>query len=178
MKLQIGAGPSLPTDDPIALLLDCHVRIRHFTALATTLAGAGEAPVAHRVDAANGLCRYFGIAFPLHGTDEEELLVPVLRESMNAEVLKAVEAVPGDHRTADALLEALLPTWRAIADSPDGGPALLERLADPSARLQSHLAEHLIVEETLLFPEARRLLGPAEARGLREAMAQKRLGVR
>lgn len=175
MKLQIGAGPSLPTDDPIDLLLDCHVRIRHFTALATALAGAGQAAAAHRVDAANGLARYFGVAFPLHGADEEELLAPVLRRSADPEVLRAVESVPGDHRAADALLEILLPTWRAIAASPDGGPALLDRLNEPSAHLRSHLAEHLALEEALLFPEARRLLDPAEARALREAMAEKRL---
>ena len=74
-RLGRGAGAA----DAVGLLLDCHERIRAFTAMASRLAAPGDpGPDAIR-DAAARVHRYFAEALPLHAQDEEESLAPRLR---------------------------------------------------------------------------------------------------
>ena len=122
MKLHVAAGSGVSEGDPLGLLVDCHGRIRQFTALAARLAASADAPAVLRAEAAAGLCRYFTVAFPLHSGDEEELLVPRLRRSAEAEVQRALDTLLVDHRACDVELEALLPAWRALAGSARGSP--------------------------------------------------------
>ena len=65
-------------DDPVDLLLACHMRIRHFGQLASALPGAQEAGAADVIDAAQRLHRYFTVALPLHVADEDESVRPRL----------------------------------------------------------------------------------------------------
>jgi len=60
-------GRSATPADAVALLLECHGRIRAFLAMARRV---GEAIQVHR---------YFTLALPLHARDEEESILPRLR---------------------------------------------------------------------------------------------------
>src|SRR6185503_9035331 len=77
-----GPRPKRSGDELTGSLLDCHERIRRFTALALELGrvappGAPEALEQIR-EAAAGVPRYFTVALPLHSADEEQSVEPRL----------------------------------------------------------------------------------------------------
>ncbi len=65
--LQIGQKPrTADADDPEAMLLDCHARIRNFSALSVRLASPDVAAEGEIADAAARVHRYYTVALPLH----------------------------------------------------------------------------------------------------------------
>jgi hypothetical protein len=171
--VSLGSRSAAPIPgDPLPLLRACHERIRSRCALAVRLAAGGAAsPPASTeeiAEAAAQLVRYFGVALPLHVTDEDESLAPRLRaHPLPDDLAGALDRMTREHVAIEALLgDVLLPAWRGLAAGP--GRSAVEdacRLGAPSARLHALLAEHLVLEETALFPAIPRLLG-------REALAE------
>jgi hemerythrin-like domain-containing protein len=172
MTVAIGRGPRSGGGDAIDLLLECHQRIRRFTAMAVALAEAGDSGDAgERAAAASALVRYFGDALPLHVADEEVDLEPLLeRRTASAEVAGLMSALGRQHRHIEALVAELMPSWQALLD---GGTGAAE-LADASAELAALLGDHLALEEAELMPRARAALSTDDLVALAAAMRSRR----
>jgi hemerythrin-like domain-containing protein len=134
--------------DLVEMLRECHVRIRHFAALADRAAAALEdAAVA---DAAASCARYFAEAFPLHVADEEQSLLPRLR-GRDASLDAALDAMEQEHASHTATITGLVEAARLVALSP-ASRASRERLAAAAARAAHLLEPHLRAEEEIVFP--------------------------
>jgi hemerythrin-like domain-containing protein len=156
MLINLGQRPA--ADDLLGLLLDCHTRIRTFSALAVDL-GRREGLPAHQVEQACDRCaRYFSEALPLHVADEEVSLLPRLSAG-RAEVQAALASMHGQHQEHEAPLRALLAALSALRASP-GDAALRARLLEVATPLAAAFEEHLQLEEKHLFPALDALLSP------------------
>jgi hemerythrin-like domain-containing protein len=146
----LSLGRRTVTEDLVALLLECHGRIRTFVALASEAGRRADLPD----DEVRGAClrceRYFSLALPLHVRDEEESLLPRL-QGASAEVDEALAAMHRQHGEHEAPIRALLETLQALAAAP-GDRGLRSRLNDEAAALGGAFEEHLAIEERVLFP--------------------------
>jgi len=163
-------SPAPSHSDPVDALLGCHVRIRHFTALAVSLSRP-DAPVDQIAAAAQAVHRYYTLALPLHEADENESVYPRLRSLLPAGALAdANQAMLDQHREIDVLVAQLIPLWHTIQTRPGLAPAS----AALAARLLAAWTTHLQLEENIIFPAVRRLLSPAEQSAIREEMSLRR----
>ena len=175
--VSLGFGsPPPPSDAPEALrlLLDCHVRIRRFAAMAVRLARTLDAPAGQRADAAAQLQRYFRIALPLHVADEEESLAPRLRALQGDERERlgpALREMSRQHVDIEARLARVLPAWQQVEESGGvhAGPSEGEALA-----LCDLLLRHLALEETELFPLLARSVPAAEGEAFVQELRARR----
>lgn len=157
--LQIGKKPrAVDPEDPQGLLLDCHTRIRNFSALSVRLASAEAAPDAEIADAAARVHRYYTVALPLHQQDEEQSMAPRLPAS------EAISTMRAQHVTIDRAMEPLLVQWERVSREPGRRSEL--RLADAQA-LDALWVQHLALEESQIFPQLATL-----PRDLRSAITQ------
>lgn len=166
------AEPAASFDDPVALLMACHDRVRQYAGLTLKLA---EYLADHDTDAqaraaANSILRYFDVAAPLHHQDEEEDLFPLLAERGD-EMLKALVGI--------AMFEqhvALAALWQQVRTR------LLAIAAGESADLPLALATefarqypaHALVEDEQIYPFAAKLLSAEELAVLGQSMASRR----
>ncbi|AKU91160.1 hemerythrin domain-containing protein [Vulgatibacter incomptus] len=153
MIVRIGGGRE-ELADLVDLLLDCHARIRSFAALARIAGERADATHAEVVDACERVERYFGIALPLHVADEEESILPRLR-GVSPEVDRALADMHAQHAAHQAGLHAMLSASAAVRQDP-GDAAKRATLVAAAAPLEREFAEHLALEETVLFPAIRR----------------------
>ncbi|MFT3764117.1 MAG: hemerythrin domain-containing protein [Minicystis sp.] len=161
--------------DAVDALLECHRRIRHFTAVAAALPEATTASAAEIAEAAAGVARYFAVALPLHSTDEEVSIAPRLLAHAPAEALRAaLAAMERQHDAIDATLASALPRWRAVADDPACLPAHAAALRGLAARLAAQWEEHLALEEATIFPAMRALLPSSEMNVIQVEMRARR----
>jgi hypothetical protein len=166
------AGPAPEAGDAIDDMLACHGRIRRFVELAGKLAGGPEDQIG---DAAAALHRYFSVGLVLHAIDEDISLLPRLgRAAPGAVVLDALSRMVDEHERIETVLGDLLPVWRFLADGKPRGAPLAHRLAPGAAQLAAVFAAHLELEETVIFPAARRLLPPDELAAMRAEMRARR----
>lgn len=149
-------------EDAVDLLLACHVRIRHFSALAVRLIGAAAAPADEIAEAAGQAHRYFAHALPLHSQDEDQSLRPRLERHAGGEVLAAADLMTRQHEEIGSLLAELLPLWERIAADPGRLADLSSAAAAPATRLEQLLRAHLGLEEETIFPALRRDVPPAD----------------
>ena len=75
------------------LLLGCHARIRHFTAVAVKLAHALAATSDEIRQAAEVVHRYYSVSLPLHEADEDQTLRPRLDAVADQQVHHALLAM-------------------------------------------------------------------------------------
>src|SRR5690554_4243039 len=160
MLIQISQRPANEVSDWMDMFTACHQRIRDFLALARRIAQHIEAPEPEVVDAAQRVERYFTQAFPLHVADEERSLVPRLMNK-TAELDRAIESMHEQHRGHDVPLGQMLATLRDVRARPSN-VLLRRRLGVLVAELESELEAHLELEESVLFPAARRWLSPEQ----------------
>ncbi|MGA8891928.1 MAG: hemerythrin domain-containing protein [Anaeromyxobacteraceae bacterium] len=167
--------PSAPSD-AVDLLLECHVRIRHFVAMAQRLGEASGTPAPELADTAQRVVRYFGQALPLHVRDEEDSLAPRLRgrDPLLDAAIAAMEREHGEHQPALAMLLAVT---SAVAVDPARHPTLameVKRAADDLAR---QFEVHLAQEEAVVLPAVRRLLDAEADAAIVQEMRRRRVGV-
>lgn len=162
MLKQIGKTQRTPPD-LVALLLDCHGKIRHFIALARAAGEASAAPAAV-TDACEQARRYFSDALPLHVLDEEQSVLPRLR-GRDATLDRALSAMHDEHGEHEPMLTALGEALSKVRDAP-ADVVLRRQLADGSAALAYVLEAHLRAEEQLVFPALPRLLSEHELHGI------------
>ncbi len=166
------AEPAASFDDPVALLMACHDRVRHYAGLALKLA---EYLPAHGADAqareaASSILRYFDVAAPLHHQDEEDDLFPLLAERGDAE-LKALAGIAmlEQHVELAALWQQVRTRLLAIAAG-ESADLPLALAADFSQRYPAHA----LLEDEQIYPHASRLLSPDELAELGRRMAVRR----
>jgi iron-sulfur cluster repair protein YtfE (RIC family) len=152
--------PAAP-EDAVALLLECHERIRAFVALANRIAAALPRERGDVAEAAARVSRYFTQALPLHAADEEESILPRLR-GRAPEVDAALAEMAREHRDHERPLAAVVAACDALAREPARLDELGPGLARAAAELDAHFATHLRGEESIIFPAMRRHLSREE----------------
>ncbi len=161
MAVQIGARPDSGFDDPLGMLKDCHRRIENFLRVLCAVAGddAGAALGEEKQRAVEAALVYFRVGGVRHMRDEEESLFPRLQRAAGAESLEPLRRLEVEHREADRLhadVERLFTEWlergALQAEEADALRAATERLRDL-------YAEHIWLEEEMVFPRAAEVLG-------------------
>lgn len=145
-------------EDAVELLLECHGRIRTFTELATRLATAEGATEEEIAGAAASVRRYFAEALPLHMQDEEESLLPRLA-GRDRQVDAALVTMHRDHAGQSAALARMVELCGELASAPGRHGELAPALAGAAASVREHFERHLALEEEIVFPAVRAVLG-------------------
>ncbi len=168
-----GLGKAPAPTDAVDLLLECHLRIRHFVAMARRLGEASGVAPAEIADTAARVHRYFGKALPLHVRDEEDSLAPRLR-GLDPVLDAAIEAMEREHGEHTAALEVLVSAVGALARDPERHPELAGELTRAADDLARQFEAHLAQEEATVLPAVRRLLDAATDAAIVGEMRQRR----
>jgi iron-sulfur cluster repair protein YtfE (RIC family) len=171
--IQLGQAKAPARGDVVDALLDCHARIRAFTALAARLATSVGASPGEVRDAAEGVHRYFALALPLHADDEERSILPRLA-GRDAAVDRELATMRREHVEHADAVSRLLSACEAVRADPAALPRVAEALGRAAEDLSRHFTEHLAREEQVIFPAVRAALGPAELDAIRAEMRARR----
>jgi hemerythrin-like domain-containing protein len=156
MPVQIGERDS-DFRNPLGLLRDCHRRIERFLNVLLTLSATRQGGPLEPAEAGSlrAALDYFRNAAPQHTADEEESLFPRMRA---AGAMTSLDALESDHRISaaahdevDALGRCWLEAGSLPAESAQRMTGLLKQLADT-------YAGHIAMEDSEVFPAARRVL--------------------
>ncbi len=160
MLNQISPLNSSPTktEDAVDLLMGCHQRIRHFTAVAVKLAHAQGATAEEIVQAVSSVYRYYSISLPLHEADEEQTLRPRLDAIGDDKLRHALVAMNDQHQAIDDLLERLLPLLTMVRNNPQTLHATGGEMCSITKALEEMFRAHLQMEEEVIFPAIREAL--------------------
>jgi len=155
MAIQIGAKPDSGFDDPIGMLKDCHRRIESFLGILCVVIdrAQGRSLTDKEREAAKAALQYFRTGGQRHTADEEESLFPRLRKC-DAKSFEEIDRLEDDHHEANDLhgsVERLYSTW---IESGALGAEDTRQLHDDTGRLKKLYADHIQVEETLVFARA------------------------
>lgn len=162
-------------EDVSELLLSCHQRIRHFSALAVRLGDEEAAPEERVAEAAAAVHRYFHVALPLHVADEDLSLAPrLLSVGVPAEVREALDAMAAEHPAIEAAIAQAAPLWTSLVTTPARRGALRDELARAGRHLELLFERHLLPEETTIFPALRRHLDPGQLEDIVREMRLRR----
>lgn len=159
MAIQIGAKPDSGFDDPIGMLKDCHRRIESFLGILCVVVehARGRMPSAEEKSALQAAFHYFRLGGQRHTADEEESLFPRLR-ALSTTSLDAIERLESDHQNANDLhqsIEHLYMDWISSGTLVQDDE---NRLLSKVKQLKELYAEHIQVEETVVFPHAAQVL--------------------
>jgi hemerythrin-like domain-containing protein len=159
MAIQIGAKLDCGFDDPIGMLTDCHRRIESFLGILCIVAerATGRTLTHQEKAAVEASLQYFRSGGQRHTADEEESLFPRLRAS-TVSPPEQLETLERDHLEAGKLHESVerrCMQWVATGElqTEDQSQLLLD-----TTRLKQLYAEHIQVEESIVFPHASRVL--------------------
>lgn len=156
MAVQIGAKPDSGFEDPIGMLKDCHRRIEHFLDILCVVAqrAANRSLTEEERSAVKASLQYFHAGGERHTLDEEESLFPRLLAVVpteTAEVLARLQRDHGDAEDLHASVDWLYTAWISSGVLDESDQALL--LAQ-TVKLNRLYADHILVEETEIFPRA------------------------
>ncbi|HEU0029947.1 MAG TPA: hemerythrin domain-containing protein [Kofleriaceae bacterium] len=168
----VSLGHRTSRDDVIDLLSECHLRIRKFIGLARQLARTPEVPADEAATVAGQVRRYFEQAFPLHVTDEDELISPCLA-GHSPDVDAALATMTADHGAHAGAVDRLVAACAAIEREPATLAARAAELGEAAAELTAVVEPHLALEERTIFP-ALRSLTPDVRERVRTAMRERR----
>lgn len=163
MAIQIGAKPDSGFDDPIGMLTDCHRRIEQFLNILATVAesAAGRGLTGEETAAVGAALQYFRTGGVRHTADEEESLFPRLRAGSGGDGLEKLDRLEADHETAAELHESV---ERMYAEWNAGGtlnPERQQALGTDIEQLKALYQAHIAVEESVVFPQAAKVLDRA-----------------
>jgi len=163
MAVQIGAKPDAGFDDPIGMLTDCHRRIEQFLGILCMVAerAAGRGLTGEEKAAVRSALQYFRIGGVRHTADEEQSLFPRLRAEVGDASMAKLDALEADHETANDLHESVEQMYREwMTDGALSGERG-EELRAATDRLKALYHAHIAVEESVVFPEAAKVLDSA-----------------
>ena len=121
--------------------------------------------------------RYFREAAPKHTADEEESLFPRLRRNRDPNVeaaIKSLEPLERDHLLAASVhaeMEELGQRYLSAGSLESTG---VEAFRKAIVSLVSIYKQHIIIEDDLVFPLAKRLLSGADKAAIANEMAARR----
>lgn len=177
MGIQIGAKPDAGFDDPLGMLTDCHRRIEHFLRILCVVA---ERPAGHPLTpeesaAIQAALTYFRSGGQRHTRDEEDSLFPRMRAAgVDPAELEKVAGLEHDHRRADLLhgeVDRLCTAWLQNGVQSAEQQAALRTA---TAQLKALYAQHIEVEEKLVFPRAAACLGRQALAAMGQEFRQRR----
>lgn len=179
MPVTIGNTKEHGFDQPLGLLSDCHRRVEMFLGALVRVAeeGRGGPLTETQREAVAKALKYFREAAPKHTADEEESLFPRMRALGSTEVdatLDQVAALENQHRRAEELhaeSDALFREWYYEGRLP---VAKETRLRAVMAELGRIYAEHIRVEDEIVFPLAGRTLDRDAQAAVGREMATRR----
>lgn len=159
MAIQIGAKPDSGFDDPIRMLVDCHRRVELFLGILCVVVDRAENRelTDEEKSAVQSALHYFKVGGQRHTADEEESLFPRLRGNSNS-AIDAIAGLQSDHRRANRLhdsIEKIYLTWISDGTLP---LADKERLWSQTRQLRDLYSAHILMEETVVFPYAAKVL--------------------
>jgi hemerythrin-like domain-containing protein len=170
----LDTGPHPRRVDAMEPLDNCHretIRmLREFDALIDRVATLGIDPQA-RASAAT-IDRYFSEDLRQHHLDEESNVFPVLEGSADPDTLQAIALLKQDHAWLRTDWRMLSPLVRAIASGLDWPDP--DTLRDGVGVFTKLAHDHIALEESLIYPQARILMLEASQRRMRRAMAMRR----
>ncbi len=156
MAVQIGAKPDSGFEDPIGMLKDCHRRIEHFLDVLCVVAerAANRGLTEEERSAVKASLQYFHVGGERHTLDEEESLFPRLLAVAPAETNDVLARLQRDHGDAEDLhasVDWLYTAWisSGILENDDQAALLAQ-----THSLKRLYADHILVEETEVFPRA------------------------
>ena len=170
--------PAVGWEQPFEMLRACHERVQRSLALLGRL----QAHVAqHGVDnnaaqAATDVLRYFDQAAPLHHLDEEEQVFPLALAQGDAAVQNAVARLQQEHGAMDAAWQALRAGLQQLAASPPPARGWSDAWCAGTA-VQDFVAlyaDHIALEENLVYPCVEALLTPVLREAMGRTMARRR----
>lgn len=156
MKGLLHPSPAVGFEQPFEMLEACHERVRGSLALLGRLIEhvEREGHDAKSRSAARDVLRYFDLAAPHHHEDEERHVFPRLLAGGDAARAQAVQRLRADHGRMTALWTRLRPVLETWAGDAAGGP-VEAMFRDDARAFQALYAEHIPLEEGLVFPSAR-----------------------
>lgn len=160
MAIQIGAKPDSGFDDPIGMLTDCHRRIEQFLGILCMVAerAAGRDLTGEETAAVHAALQYFRIGGVRHTADEEESLFPRLRAEAGTDSMARLDALESDHGAANDLHEAVEKFYLEWIASGALNAGRAQQLREATDRLKALYQAHIAVEESVVFPEAAKVL--------------------
>jgi hemerythrin-like domain-containing protein len=161
MAVQIGAKPDSGFDDPIGMLKDCHRRIEHFLDILHVVAGRAKnrSLTEEERSAVKPALQNFHVGGERHTLDEEESLFPRLLAVAPTEASDTLARLKRDHGDAadlHASVDWFYTEWISSGTLADYAH---EALLAQTGRLKRLYADHILVEETEVFPRAALTLG-------------------
>jgi hemerythrin-like domain-containing protein len=179
--MQLDTSPAAGFDQPFELLSACHERVdrtlqlllRIVKHLGTTAGSPREREMA--ASAARDVLRYFDVAAPAHHEDEERHVFPLVRATGDEALMDTVTRLQAGHL-------AMAASWgrlRMLLDEVARVGAIADHQAlDAAAQAFCSLcAEHMALEDSVIFPAARasaEAAGPAAVTAMGSEMAARR----
>ncbi len=163
MLTQLSKRREAQCQDLVALLGECHQKIRHFVDLARDIALHRDVPAEQVAQACADVERYFREALPLHVADEEESIEPRLR-GQSPSVDHVLDTMAAQHQQHASKVANLLGAIAKVRSQPCDDVARSE-LAAAAIALRTEFVDHLNLEETTIFPAIRELL-PSDTQAL------------
>jgi hemerythrin-like domain-containing protein len=145
------------------------------SALVARLAAFGQDAEARAM--ANEIDTFFSTTVRQHHADEERHVFPRMVAGGDPEIIRAVVKLQTDH---DWLEEDWMELSPYLATLAAGRPGVdLEALGNASARFTALMHDHIALEESCVYPQARARFGASERRDMgREMAARRRAGDR
>jgi hemerythrin-like domain-containing protein len=165
------------TLDGFDVLDACHRQtvftLGKLAALVSRLATLG--PDAQARALAAEIIRHFSTTARQHHVDEERHVFPRLSTSADPEIVQAVRRLQQDHGWLEEDWMELSPHLEAVARSHAGYD--LDVLREAAAVFTALSHEHIALEESIIYPQARAHVPPAERSEMgREMAARRRAG--
>jgi hemerythrin superfamily protein len=161
---------------PLEVLLACHRRIRIYLDVAWNLADASLDDLGAIRHSASVTARYFREAFPLHTADEEQSVMPRLRQFL-PELRETIQQIGQDHQREEKLLPVLIENCQHIADAPEELSRIRQRFRKMTRVMTVDIESHLQREERTLFLHIEELDETTQQDMLVE-MAERRAGLK
>lgn len=167
--------PAPPSDaSPFECLDEAHRDIMRqldeLATLASTLEGSSASPAQR--ERARTLADWFGSEARLHHVDEEQHVFPPLLSSGNDRLSQAALRLIQDHGWLDTDWSEISPILAAIAEGQAWfDPAVLRHAVDVFRQLY---LDHIVLEESVAYPEARSRMTPTRLEAMDKDMARRR----
>src|SRR5437867_3993188 len=150
-----------PVETPDQTHVEALAHLRELQRLPDRLAAQGIDATTR--SAAARICAFFGDKARKHHADEERYVFPPLLRSADADLIQQVQRLQQDHGWLEEDWLELSAPLQAMADGYGSYEIdTLRRGIDVFAAL---LREHIALEESVIDPDARRLLDDARAAG-------------
>lgn len=159
MPVQIGARPDSGFDNPLGMLRDCHRRIEKFVGIRCHVAARrASGPLTdEELSAVKAALQYFIEGGRRHNQDEEDSLFPRLRTAHRAHH-DIIHRLQSEHHSADELHGTAARLFSAWISHGYLDPEDQASLTSVTQQLKTLYAEHIRVEEDIVFPHAAKVL--------------------